>query len=322
MGKRWAKMATMVKLQKHKDEIVEETYRRINEAEEQRAFEYRAVLRIQAWFRAQRVRSYINHLNSCARLIQRRWRGFYTRKYIFNYYSRKRYLEGLMIKNEIVRNELEEYAENQEQMAQWKREAEEKKELDEQARKNHYLLSTEVLPGIYNSPYKPYPDEMEYHLRNAKPRTPNKEKSKGHPFDPAWKKYDLPTHSPLPPVQSKPQGPFRDPRDVQKQRYKPFQPTLRVATNYYSLEEAREHMKAEEWVTRLNDNLFEPFSKKPPLYQPLLHTTSKYGHLSYGTEYFREEFPERFAVTQNFQSVVPPIPIFEKLNDTYSQGQA
>ena len=28
-----------------------------------------------------------------------------------------------------------------------------------------------------------------------------------------------------------------------------------------------------------------------------------------------------FVLFQNFQKVVPPIPIFEKLNDTYSQGQ-
>lgn len=31
------------------------------------------------------------------------WRGYYIRKYVFNYYSRKRYLEALQIKNEIVR---------------------------------------------------------------------------------------------------------------------------------------------------------------------------------------------------------------------------
>lgn len=51
------------------------------------------------------------------------------------------------------------------------------------------------------------------------------------------------------------QGPFREPADVQKQRYKPFQPTLRVATSFTALEDARENMKAEEWVTRLNDNM-------------------------------------------------------------------
>ena len=51
------------------------------------------------------------------------------------------------------------------------------------------------------------------------------------------------------------QGPFRDPREVQRQRYKPWQPSLRVATAYTSVEEAREKMKQEEWVTRINDNM-------------------------------------------------------------------
>ena len=35
--------------------------------------------------------------------IQRMWRGYFIRKYTFNFYSRKRYLEGLMVKNEIIR---------------------------------------------------------------------------------------------------------------------------------------------------------------------------------------------------------------------------
>ena len=51
------------------------------------------------------------------------------------------------------------------------------------------------------------------------------------------------------------QGPFREPEDVQRQRYKDFQPTLRVATSFSALDDAREKMKAEEWVTRLNDNM-------------------------------------------------------------------
>ena len=52
------------------------------------------------------------------------------------------------------------------------------------------------------------------------------------------------------------QGPFRDPREVQKQRYKQFQPSLRVATDYFSVDKARQSMKDEEWVTRFNDTRF------------------------------------------------------------------
>ena len=53
------------------------------------------------------------------------------------------------------RNELEDYAEQLEQQNQWKSEAEEKKKLELFASKHHYLLSTEVKPGIYNSPFQP-----------------------------------------------------------------------------------------------------------------------------------------------------------------------
>lgn len=42
------------------------------------------------------------HLFFCLQ-IQKMWRGYYIRKYVFNYYSRKRYLEALQVKNEIIR---------------------------------------------------------------------------------------------------------------------------------------------------------------------------------------------------------------------------
>jgi len=35
-------------------------------------------------------------------IIQKTWRGFYSRKYIFNYYKRKAYLNAIQQKNEIV----------------------------------------------------------------------------------------------------------------------------------------------------------------------------------------------------------------------------
>jgi len=49
------------------------------------------------------------------------------------------------------------------------------------------------------------------------------------------------------------QGPFREPEAVRQQRYKPFRPSLRVETDYTSVEEARQRMKQEEWVRRVID---------------------------------------------------------------------
>lgn len=45
----------------------------------------------------------LNKYNHLATRIQKVWRGFYVRKYIFNYYSFKRYLGSLLIKNEAIR---------------------------------------------------------------------------------------------------------------------------------------------------------------------------------------------------------------------------
>ncbi|KAK3092742.1 hypothetical protein FSP39_006778 [Pinctada imbricata] len=350
-------MAAMVRLLDQTDQIVETVYQRKNDAELQRDREFHSSLKIQAWFRGCRTRSYMHHLNSsalriqkrwrgflgrryfrilvknsvlimklnfynsCATMVQKMWRGYYVRKYVYNYYSRKRYLEALQIKNEIVRSELEEYAEQQEQERRRKQEKEEKARREHLAKKNHYLISTEVIPGIFNSPFLPYPTDTEYMLRAVRPLLHEKKKKSEKPFDPTCKSYDLPRPKMLPPLPPKPQGPFRNPADVQEQRYKPFQPTLRVATSFTSLEEARQKMKDYEWVTRLNDNIFEPFSRRDTKYEPLLHTTSEYGHLPYGFRYYREEYLDRHLSTQPFKSVVPPIPIFEKLNDTFSQGQ-
>jgi len=38
---------------------------------------------------------------------------------------------------------------------------------------------------------------------------------------------------------------------------------------------------------------FVPFTKKEGTYEPLLHSTSAYGHLPYGTKFYREEFLDR-----------------------------
>jgi len=142
--------------------------------------ETEAAILIQSWFRAERVRAYIRFLHQCAILIQRfyrghfdrgiyrqkvqeklkqlkeayyaslctkiqsRWRGYYTRKYIFNYAARKIYLQALLVTNKHVRKQLEEVQIKAEE--ERRKENAEKKEDDllYSTRKQHYLLSTEV----------------------------------------------------------------------------------------------------------------------------------------------------------------------------------
>ncbi|MGH0134550.1 UNVERIFIED_CONTAM: hypothetical protein FKN15_055535 [Acipenser sinensis] len=53
-------------------------------------------------------------------------------------------------------------------------------------------------------------------------------------------------------------GPNRDPAEVLQQRYKPLEPTLRVASSITSVEEAREELKRKEWGSQVNDKLQVP----------------------------------------------------------------
>ncbi|WAR19152.1 SPT17-like protein, partial [Mya arenaria] len=344
------KMAAMVRLLEETGTIVETAYERRNVAEQERLQEFAASVKVQAWFRGARVRAYMTHMNKCATHIQRRWRGFlgrqffrlYVKNYVLvmklNFFNNQATKVQKIWRGYYVRkyvNELDEYSEQQAQSRRRQLEAKEKVTQERLARKYHYLISTTVIPGVFNSPFQPYPSEMEYALSSVKPLVHKRRSIKDNPYDPAWKSYghELPKPPALPPLASKPQGPFRGPEEVQMQRYKAFQPSLRVATSFTSLEHAREQMKAEEWVTRINDDIFVPFTKREIKYDPLLHTTSNFGHPSYGTKYFREEFIDKHVTRMvsptdpykiyymPFKTLVPPIPVFDKLNDTYSQGQ-
>ncbi|EMP31178.1 Spermatogenesis-associated protein 17 [Chelonia mydas] len=230
----------------------------------------------------------------------------------------------------------------------------EEKKKDHQARKMHYLLSTEQLQlptyrntptvriqivllkckakvtvmqfegsdlinlktgnapiapvlwmaGVYNSPFRQSPDPMEVRLRKARPFSHRQQQIKKHLTDDIsdWLTCTS-THwqtETSVPWNVHCEGPFRDTAEVLQQRYKPLEPTLRVATSINSLEKAREEIKREEWRNRINDNKFLPFSSchKKQEYDPLIHTSSKYGQMTYGIKHFREEHHEKWVANK------------------------
>ncbi|XP_069624588.1 spermatogenesis-associated protein 17 [Ranitomeya imitator] len=357
-------MAALEKLRSRLSDLTMEYYRRCRDAEENRMMEYQAAVVIQSWFRGCRVRGYLRHLSSMTTVIQKwwrgyqarkyfrskvktayfimkmnfynemavriqkRWRGYYIRKYVHNYYALKKYLEGVAMKNNFVRKELEEYSEmrNREKLKKSAESAERVKE--QRARKLHYLVSTEQIAGVFNSPYRQHPDEMEFRLKRARPLShreiPKKENDIGfvdwtdcrHP-------YSFPTTQPLPPIgRKKPQGPFRDPAEVLRQRYKPLEPTLRVATSFSSPEEARKELKRQEWMKGFQEDRFSPFSSfhKNKAYEPLLHTSTEYKQIP---DLFRDEDQVKWISHKDFHTIFTPIPLFDKYGRTYTKtGQA
>ncbi|XP_035176739.1 spermatogenesis-associated protein 17 isoform X2 [Oxyura jamaicensis] len=334
-------MAALARLQARLQALREECFRRNRCVDEDRKIKYKAAVKIQSWFRGCRVRAYLRHLNKMVICIQKRWRGYqsrryfrkivktayfimkmnfynemavriqkiwrgyYVRKYIHNYYALKKYLEAVSVHNEIVRNELQEYAEMNEKEKKKKDQEKKEKEKKYQARKMHYLLSTEQIAGIYNSPFRKSPDPMELLLRQSKPLSHRRQQVKSLFAD---ELYDWPTctrpptfHAgeALPPIgRQKPQGPFRDTAEVLQQRYKPLEPTLRVAASIDSpLEKARVEMKREEWRNHMHDNEFLPFSSyhKNEKYDPSIHRSGKYVQETYGIKHFREVQPNKWV---------------------------
>ncbi|NXH47360.1 SPT17 protein, partial [Dicaeum eximium] len=332
--------------------------------DEDRKAKYKAAVKIQRWFRACRVRAYLRHLSQMVILIQKRWRGYvrrkqfkeiverayfikklkfynemavriqkiwrgyYVRKYVHNFYALKKYLEAVSVNNEFVRSELEVYAEMKEDEEKMKDLEKKEKEKKYRARKTHYLLSTEQIPGIYNSPLRKSPDPRELLLRKSKPLTHRKQEKS--PF--ADELYSWPTCKEppafvtslplLPADRQKPQGPFRHPAEVLRQRYKPMEPTLRVRESMNSPPaKATDTTRGEEWRNPIHVKEFLPFSshhKNDEKYEPSLCKSGKYGQEAYGTKYFREVYPKKWIADKDFETLFSSIALFEKFGKTYS----
>ncbi|XP_054514951.1 spermatogenesis-associated protein 17 isoform X5 [Pan troglodytes] len=340
-------MATLARLQARSSTVGNQYYFRNSVVDPFRKKENDAAVKIQSWFRGCQVRAYIRHLNRIVTIIQkwwrsflgrkqyqltvqiqRRWRGYRVRKYLFNYYYLKEYLKVVSETNDAIRKALEEFAEMKEREEKKANLEREEKKRDYQARKMHYLLSTKQIPGIYNSPFRKEPDPWELQLQKAKPLTHRrpKVKQKDSTSLTDWlactSTRSFPRSEILPPINRKQcQGPFRDITEVLEQRYRPLEPTLRVAEPIDELKLAREELRREEWLQNVNDNMFLPFSSyhKNEKYIPSMHLSSKYGPVSY-KEQFRSENPKKWICNKDFQTVLPSFELFSKYGKLYSKA--
>ncbi|CAF0716974.1 unnamed protein product [Adineta steineri] len=343
-------MAGFLELRRNSEKILVELEHLAKEAEYARQHENKTAIVIQSVWRGYQVRSHVQFLNQCASIIQRWWRrhkakqiyrdkleehvlqlrlnyydskavkiqkiwrGYYVRKYVLDYYSRKRYLNGLEITNEQIRIQLIEYRDYLEQKQLEQQRQTNIAKLEEEAKRTHYLVSTKVVPGIYNSKYLEAPKEMEIILRSTKFDRPKRTKSLKVNKDEeisAVNKF-------LPPLKPKPQGPFRAPEDVRYQRYRPLKPSLRCETDYFATEKIREEIKLQEWVERVHDDTFraglfrdKPYPRLLVGEEPFVEAT-KLERLS-----LREPNKQQWINEKGFRSLVHGIPEFDKLETTY-----
>ncbi|KAI4830879.1 hypothetical protein KUCAC02_002480 [Chaenocephalus aceratus] len=320
-------MAGLQKIKREVDEFKKEYFDRNSQAEESRQRENRAALRIQSWFRACRARAYLSHLHKkaitiqkiwrgftararfrqmvkaaylimkmnfyeeMAVRIQRRWRGFFVRKYIHNFYARKRYLEGLSRKNALVRRELGELEELQKRERDCLEMVKEQTAKVYKAHRLHHLLSTKQCPGVFNSPFRPAPHEMELLLRQVKYQTPTRLAPSGKSCllgmpGPAAQSYPGTLGSPLNKTTRNllltqaraashcyQETAGEEPGEVWEQRVRCPDLTLRLQTSYTHLEEAQSQLRQHKSMT---------------LPSGTIETGSRIRHLSHNSKSFTQ----------------------------------
>uniref|UniRef100_A0A8D2IMI2 Spermatogenesis associated 17 n=1 Tax=Varanus komodoensis TaxID=61221 RepID=A0A8D2IMI2_VARKO len=179
------------------------------------------------------------------------------------------------------------------------------KKKDYLARKMHYLLSTEQIAGVYNSPYRSSPDPMELQLRKVKPL---RHKKKGIQ-DITNLKYQKMNNSSIKhiPFSCSCQGPFRNTGEVLQQRFKPLEPSLQGAASNFSLQLAREKVKQEEWRNRIHDNRSRRTNKD------IFRCPRQFQSQNQAQNWI-EMNPDDFI------TVLPSIPLFGKFGQTYSRS--
>lgn len=280
-------------------EFIKEYFCRNSLAEESRQKETLAAIKIQSWFRACKVRAYISHLHKKAIIIQkiwrafrarstfrqmvkaayfimkmnfyeemairiqRRWRGYFVRKYVHSFYARKNYLEDISMRNEQVRKDLDEVEELQRRERKCLEMVKEQTAKVYQAHRLHHLVSTKQCPGVFNSPFRRAPHEMELLLRQVKYQAPTRMNPRDRAFlsgtpGPADPNFPETLGSPrinsthcggssrpiLPPIVSKKaQSLLREPGDMWQQRLSCPKLSLNIQTSYTLLEDVQNDLR-------------------------------------------------------------------------------
>ncbi|TKS69911.1 Spermatogenesis-associated protein 17 [Collichthys lucidus] len=331
-------MAELLQIKSQVKEFQQEYVDKNSHAEENRQKENQAATRIQSWFRACKVRAYLSHLHKQAVIIQkiwrgftararfrqmvkaayfimkmnfyeemavriqRRWRGFFVRKYIHNFYTRKSYLEGVSQKNELVRQELDELEELQKRERDCLEMVKEQTAKVYQAYRLHHLLSTKQCPGVFNSPFRPAPHEMEQLLRQVKYQAPTR--GRGCLLV-VMDKVEVLAVEVVRPGHRSPfllfihqicRIQFREPGEVWEQHVHCPDLTLRLQTSHTHLEEAQKQLRQQqyEYMLRLFEDCF-----RPRLIYSVVGTGSMLHHLSHSRSPFTHPaYAKSFRYTQ------------------------
>ncbi|KAI3384787.1 hypothetical protein SNEBB_006595 [Seison nebaliae] len=269
----WHTKMAMVESLSHTESILFEIEKCQEQAEKNRLKEYRACTLIQAnvrrYFQQKRYREKLNAIrliqsywqayrewiqvqkeldekakvirlrfyDSKATKIQAAFKGYISRRDIFDFYRWKQYLATIEICNEETRQNLQKYKEENQKLFNSNAKIHFNANYEQTAKETHYLKSTKNIPGIHNNPYKEHPDYEEILYSKVKLDPPKRnwiyetleEKAVKFPCK-------------LPPIK-RIQGPFKAMEKVMAKRYQPIKETIRISEKYDLLDEKRREHK-------------------------------------------------------------------------------
>ena len=92
------------------------------------------------------------YFNLMAQKIQKVWRGFNSRRHIFDFFKQRQYLAQVAEANERMRRELDDHYAKTNEAERRARFEREKRKQEETALRQHHLVSTSAIPSIFQPP--------------------------------------------------------------------------------------------------------------------------------------------------------------------------
>ncbi|TPX54438.1 hypothetical protein SeMB42_g00281 [Synchytrium endobioticum] len=179
--------------------------------------------------------------NRAATLIQKIWRGTYTRRRIFDYAARKAYIRTIEARMRDMRTFLAHQASDDAERAEARTREARMARMTALMGTMHHLVGTKAIPsalrGADEAAVKDSPAVREWVRRNVERKT-------------------------LPSIVSEDgrtkaaQGPFLPLAKLEKRKQQVFRPSLRVQTGYYDTDEAAKDEKARELSMRISPTFY------------------------------------------------------------------
>jgi hypothetical protein len=201
-------MSLLIKARAQRQDVLDTYFKLQGVAEERRDIEYQAVIKMQSIFRMYRarkrfkvqlrgavefqrcIRGYIGRImfmreqeekakllrmaffNAQAVVVQRVFRGYISRKYVHDFYARKKYISAIAERGDTMREEMNRHLEVSTQQAMEQEQAKMVEKFKNVMEHTSHLRSTKAQPSVYSSPFTAMPAtilsvSVEDHLRRS-----------------------------------------------------------------------------------------------------------------------------------------------------------